>query len=137
MNTRRRFIQILPLAGVAAVVGLSACSDKAPPPAAVPAPAPAPAPAAAPAPAPASPAPTAGAALPMLDPADPAAVALGYVAVASKVDSAKYKTYIAGSACSNCALFGGKAGDAAGPCPLFPGKQVSAAGWSTAYVKKG
>lgn len=72
----------------------------------------------------------------MLDPADPAAVALGYVAVASKADTAKYKNYVAGSLCSNCALYGGKAGDAAGPCPLFPGKQVSAAGWSSAYVKK-
>jgi hypothetical protein len=63
-------------------------------------------------------------------------MALGYVADASKADTAKFKTYAAGQACGNCALFGGKAGDAAGPCPLFAGKQVSAKGWCSAYAKK-
>jgi hypothetical protein len=72
----------------------------------------------------------------MVDPADGAATALGYVALASKADTSKFKTYAAGQACGNCALFGGKAGDAAGPCPLFAGKQVSAAGWCSAYAKK-
>ena len=117
MNTRRRFITLIPLAGVAA---LAACGDKAA------APAPAPTPAPAPAPTPAAPA-------AMLDPADPAAVALGYV---SDAKTAKSEKFVAGSACSNCALFAGKSGDAAGPCPLFGGKQVAAIGWCTAYAKK-
>ena len=142
-STRRRFIEILPLAGVGL---LAACSDKAatPPPAPTPAPAAAAAPAADPAPAaaaPAAPAPapapvSAGGAMPMVEEKDPAAVGLGYVAEASRADTAKFKTYVAGSACGNCALFAGKPGDASGPCPLFAGRQVSAKGWCSAYSKK-
>ena len=146
-TTRRRFIEILPLAGAGL---LAACSDKTatPPPAPAPAPAaqeptpPAAAkPAAEPAPAAAAPAPApapvaAGGAMPMVDEKDPTAVGLGYVADASRADTAKYKTYAAGSACGNCALFAGKPGDASGPCPLFAGRQVSAKGWCSAYAKK-
>jgi len=134
MNTRRRFIEILPLAGLSL---LGACSDKAAP-AASPAPAPSAAPAPAPAPQPVeSPAPAAaGAAQAAVDPAEPTAVALGYVADASQVDKAKYTAYATGQACANCALYTGKAGDASGPCPLFAGRQVSAKGWCSAYAKK-
>ena len=71
-----------------------------------------------------------------MDPAEPAAVALGYVTDATKTDSAKYKTYSAGQACRNCVLFAGKAGDASGPCSVFGGRPVSAAGWCSAYAKK-
>lgn len=139
MTSRRRFISILPLAGVSL---LAACSDKAAPPpapAAAPAadPAPPPAPAAPPAQATASAAPaTAGAGGAMVEPGDAQAVALGYVDDASKVDKAKYPAHADGQACSNCALYQGKAGDAAGPCPLYAGKQVSAKGWCSAYSKK-
>ena len=49
---------------------------------------------------------------------DPQAVALGYVADATKADKVKYKTY------------------AAGACPLFAGKTVAAKGWCSAYAKK-
>ena len=149
MTTRRQFIQIVPLAGAAFVVG---CSDKAAeapkPVAAAPAtPPPAPAPvAAAPTPAPAnepvpaaSPAPSTAASsgtLPMLDEKDATAVALGYVANATKADTAKYKTYAAGQQCSGCQLFQGQAGGAAGPCSLFAGKQVNAQGWCSAFAKK-
>ena len=63
-------------------------------------------------------------------------MALGYVSDATKADSAKFKTYAAGQACSNCALFGGKAGDASGPCPLFAGRAVNAKGWCSGYAKK-
>lgn len=69
----------------------------------------------------------------MVDPADPAASALGYVSDATTTKDPKH---VAGAACANCALFGGKAGDASGPCPLYPGKQVSEKGWCTAYNKK-
>jgi hypothetical protein len=69
----------------------------------------------------------------MVDPADATAVALGYVADASTTQNAKH---IAGAACANCALFGGKAGDTAGPCPLYAGKQVAAKAWCTGYAKK-
>jgi len=137
MTTRRRFIEIMPLAGAAM---LAACGDKkaAAPELAVPAPAPAPAQAAAP-PAPAvaaEPAGTTAAASTPLDEKSDKAVALGYVTDAKRVDGTKYKNYAAGQACSNCALFQGKAGDASGPCPLFAGNSVTAQGWCSAYSKK-
>ncbi len=72
-----------------------------------------------------------------LDEKDPQAVALGYVAVATRADAKKYPKYAAGQACSGCALYQGKAGDAAGGCALFAGKQVSAKGWCSAWAKKG
>ena len=136
MSTRRRFISLLPLAGVSA---LAACSDKRSD-AAAPAPtSPAPAPTAAPAPAPpqaAAPAPAAAPTGGALDPQDPQALALGYVAVADKIDKAKYPNYAPGQQCANCALFQGKAGDASGPCPIFAGKAVLATGLCSAYAKK-
>ena len=73
----------------------------------------------------------------MLDEKDPQAVALGYVADATKTDTKKFPKYAAGQVCSNCALFQGKAADAAGGCPLFAGKQVAGKGWCSAWAKKG
>lgn len=71
-----------------------------------------------------------------LDEKDPQAVALGYVADATKADAKKFPKYAAGQACAACALFQGKAGDAWGGCPLFGTKQVSANGWCSAWAKK-
>jgi hypothetical protein len=144
MTNRRVFITLVPFAGAGL---LAACSKETTVPSSTPAPAPAAPPAAAPAPAMAAPAParsstgaapatSAGASLPLLEPSDPVAVGLGYVAVASSADSSKYKTHAPGQACANCSLFAGKAGDAQGPCPLFAGKHVLATGWCSAYVKK-
>ena len=141
LTTRRRFIEITPFAGVAL---LAACS-KAPEPAAAPAvaaappaPAPAPAPEPAPAAAAAAPAPAAAttASLPMVDEKDATAMALGYVAEATRADKTKFKNYVDGSQCSGCALYMGKPGDAAGPCPLYAGKSVSSKGWCSSWVKK-
>ena len=73
---------------------------------------------------------------PMVDPKDAQAVALGYVADATKADKAKYKNYAAGQECATCQLYQGKAGSTAGGCPLFAGKQVSAKGWCSAWAKK-
>jgi len=148
MTTRRRFIEILPLAGLGLGLGvLAGCGDKAPVPAPMPAPMPAPDPAPAPAPAvqaPAAtePAPTSAAApadtssLPMVSPQDPMAQTLGYVAVASTTDKGKHPNYAEGQLCSNCALYAGAAGSEKGPCPLFPGRNVAAAGWCVSYVRK-
>lgn len=71
-----------------------------------------------------------------LDEKDPQALALGYVADATKADAKKYAKYVAGQNCGNCALYQGKAGDAAGNCPLYAGKQVNAKGWCSAWAKK-
>lgn len=72
----------------------------------------------------------------MVDEKDPQAAALSYKADGTKVDKAKFPKFVAGSNCSNCALFQAKAGAAAGACPLFAGKQVSAKAWCSAYAKK-
>ena len=74
--------------------------------------------------------------MPLVDPKDPQALALGYVPVAAQADKVKYKTFVAGSHCATCGLFQGKAGDAEGGCPLYPGKHVLATGWCSAWVKK-
>ena len=74
----------------------------------------------------------AAAAAEMVSEADPTAVALGYVADASK--SAKRKD--AAANCANCQFFSGAAGAADGPCALFPGKAVAAAGWCNSWTKK-
>ena len=71
-----------------------------------------------------------------VDPKDPQAAALGYVADATKADKAKFPKYAAGQACGNCQLFQGKAGDATGACAIFAGKHVAAKGWCSAYTKK-
>ena len=101
MTSRRRFIQIVPVAGVSLLAARGAVAQA-----------------------------------PMLNEKDPQAVALGYVADATKADKAKYKNYAAGQLCLNCALYQGKATDAAGGCPLFAGKQVAGKGWCSAYAKK-
>ncbi len=72
-----------------------------------------------------------------LDEKDPQAVALGYVAEASKADAKKFPKYAAGQLCSNCALYQAIATDAYGGCPLFAGKQVAGKGWCSAWAKKG
>lgn len=140
MTTRRRFMFMIPASGAVLV---AACSDQAtPPPAAAPEAAPA-APPAAPMtpqeePVPATPpaAPPETGAGPMLDEADAAAVALGYVADTTRADKTKYPKHATDQACVNCALYQGTAGAESGPCPLFPGKQVAAKGWCSSYVKK-
>jgi hypothetical protein len=73
---------------------------------------------------------------PMLDEADPTAMALGYVADAARVDKVKYPSFVEGSNCANCVLYQGVAGSEAGPCPLFAGKQVAANGWCASWAKK-
>lgn len=71
-----------------------------------------------------------------LDEKDPQAIALGYVAEASKVDTKKFPKYAAGQKCSNCSLYQGKTTDIAGGCPLFGAKQVAGKGWCSAWAKK-
>ena len=73
---------------------------------------------------------------PKVDPKDPQAAALGFVADATEADKAKFPKYAAGQSCGSCQLYQGKAGDGAGPCAIFGGKQVSSKSWSSAYTKK-
>ena len=142
--TRRRFIEITPVIGIVGMTAFAACSPKEESSAAKPAktPSPAPAPTAAPAPAPATapapvaaPAPATAASLPMLDEKAPQAMALGYVADASRADKAKFNNYVVGNQCRNCANFLGTAADSAAGCKIFPGNSVAAPGWCTAWAK--
>ncbi len=73
---------------------------------------------------------------PLVNETDPQAVALGYVADATKADAKKFPKYAAGQNCANCALYQGKATDPTAPCPLFPAKQVAGKGWCSAWAKK-
>lgn len=134
-STRRRFIEIMPFAGVAL---LAACSPKVePPPAVVDTPPPPPVAMPDPTPAPAQePAPATAGTMPLVEETQAQAVALGYVADHTRADTVKFKSYVAGNQCSNCALYLGKSGDTEGPCPLFPGKHVAAVGWCNSWVKK-
>lgn len=66
---------------------------------------------------------------------DPTAQALGYKADATKVDTAKYKTYAKGNDCANCNFY--KSSSAAeGTCMALGNRLVSAKGWCSAWVKK-
>jgi hypothetical protein len=78
--------------------------------------------------------PNAWAAAATLDVKDPAAVAVGYIVDASKVDTKKYSNYAAGSNCANCLLLQGAPGAAYRPCQFFQGKLVAAAGWCAAWT---
>ena len=71
-----------------------------------------------------------------VDPKDPQAAALGYVADATKADKAKFPKYAAGQQCSNCALYQGAPTSASAPCPIYGNKVVPAKAWCNVYVKK-
>jgi hypothetical protein len=79
-------------------------------------------------------APASAATEPHLDVKDPAAVAVGYVEDAAKVDAKKYPDYTQGSSCENCLQLQGAAGAGYRPCTLFPGKLVAVAGWCSAWT---
>lgn len=74
--------------------------------------------------------------MPQISEDDPQAKSLGYVHDASSIDSAKQPRFQAGQACSNCALYQGKASDEWAGCSIFPGKAVAGAGWCTVYARK-
>ncbi len=71
-----------------------------------------------------------------LEETDPIAVSLGYRNDATKVDSKKYPTYVAGRHCGSCQLFQGSATDAWAVCAVMGGKAVNAKGWCSAWVQK-
>lgn len=76
------------------------------------------------------------AALAPLDPNDPTAKALGYVADAKKVDTKARPSFKPGQHCGNCVQFVGKVNDAEGGCNLFAGKAVKGAGWCSVWAQK-
>ena len=71
-----------------------------------------------------------------LEETDSAAVALGYKHDATKVDKAKFPTFVAGRNCANCQLFAAKGNEEWAPCAAVGNKLVNAKGWCVAWVKK-
>jgi hypothetical protein len=76
------------------------------------------------------------AALPLLDPTDPTAKALGFASDGSKVDTKAYPTYKPTQKCGTCAQFQGKPGDATAACTIFAGKSVPQGGWCQVWAQK-
>jgi len=71
-----------------------------------------------------------------LDPNDPTAKALGFVADSTKVDGASNPTHKAGQKCGTCAQFQGKAGDVSGGCNIFAGHTVPQGGWCRVWAQR-
>jgi hypothetical protein len=72
-----------------------------------------------------------------VDPNEPQAKSLGYVADASKVDVKANPNYKPGQTCANCLQVAkGKETGAEVPCNIFAGRLVSAKGWCKVYVKR-
>jgi High potential iron-sulfur protein len=69
-----------------------------------------------------------------LDVNDPAAVALGYIEDATRVDAKKYPTYVKGNNCDNCLQLQGNAGEKYRPCTIFAGKLVADGGWCSSWT---
>jgi hypothetical protein len=77
---------------------------------------------------------TRGAEAAKLDVHDPAAVALGYVEDAGRVDLKKFPGYVKGSNCDNCLQLQGTPGNSYRPCSLFQGKLVAVGGWCSGWT---
>jgi hypothetical protein len=71
-----------------------------------------------------------------VDEKDQAAVNVGYIHDATKVDTKKYPAHKAGDACGNCQFYQGKPTDAWAGCLFLVGKQANGKGWCSAYAKK-
>jgi len=75
-----------------------------------------------------------------VSPDEPLAQAMGYVADAATVDTAKFpkRAGDAGSKqfCNNCALYAGEADADSAPCSIFQNRLVKGAGWCNAWVAK-
>jgi High potential iron-sulfur protein len=74
--------------------------------------------------------------LPPLDPGDPTAKALGYVADSAKVDDGANPTHKPAQKCGTCAQFLGKPSDATAGCNIFAGHSVPAGGWCKVWAPK-
>ena len=80
--------------------------------------------------------PAGAAALPALDPNDPTAKALGFIADAAKVDASANPTFKPNQKCGTCAQYLGKAGETVGGCNIFAGHSVPVGGWCKVYAPK-
>ena len=74
--------------------------------------------------------------LPRVTPADPAALALGYVDDTTTADAKKYPQHKPTQMCAGCKLFTKQPDSEYGPCQIFPGKAVHSQGWCGAYQAK-
>ncbi|MEN9706422.1 MAG: hypothetical protein RLZZ393_2301 [Pseudomonadota bacterium] len=73
---------------------------------------------------------------PLLAATEPAAVAIGYVESAAKVDARANPSWRRGQSCATCALIEFGTGRARG-CSAVPGRLVLATGWCKAWRLRG
>ena len=78
----------------------------------------------------------AAAAAERVSPNEALAKALGYTENATKVDRAKFPTYMPGQGCDVCRFFKGTPGKAYGPCQIFMNKEVNINAWCASFAKK-
>lgn len=71
-----------------------------------------------------------------LDPSDPTAKALGFVADPKKVDAAANPTFKPTQTCSSCAQYQGKPTQMEAACNIFAGKTVPAGGWCKVWAAR-
>ncbi|MCE4553447.1 high-potential iron-sulfur protein [Pelomonas cellulosilytica] len=71
----------------------------------------------------------------LLQESDDEAKATGYHADATRVNKARFPTYVPGQTCANCKLYAPDGDKPSGGCALFYGKDVMAKGWCKAWVK--
>ena len=71
-----------------------------------------------------------------VDPNDPQAKSLRYIADTTKVDEKTNPNHKPDQKCANCAQYQGKATDAVAGCTIFAGKQVEGTGWCMVWAKK-
>jgi hypothetical protein len=74
---------------------------------------------------------------PLLKGDEPDAVTLEFVPDAGRLDSAAQPRFVAGSRCSRCYFFQGKASSHSAPCTMFAGYRVPATGWCRQFATRG
>ena len=76
------------------------------------------------------------AAMPVLEETHPDAVALNYVADASKVNREAHPEFVPGNRCAGCFFFHGRGAAATAPCTVFAGYRVNANGWCREFKER-
>jgi len=81
-------------------------------------------------------APRGEAGMPVLEETHPDAVALEYVADASRVNREAHPEFVPGNRCARCFFFHGRGAAATAPCTVFGGFRVSANGWCREFKER-
>jgi hypothetical protein len=72
-----------------------------------------------------------------LDPTDPTAQSLGFVADSSKIVANTNPAFKPGQRCGVCMQYQGAPTDTRAACSIYPGHSVSVNGWCSAFAQRG